>query len=104
MFTNLEESTVAIILVYCESNPIAPASTVAVLFIKLEPSISTVPSLIQAAPPYWALLLVKLELTILPETGILSWVTISAPPLLSLGLISPLPNAELLSNTELEIV
>ena len=73
------------------------------LFIKLELLISTVPSLIQAAPPYWALLLVKLEFIMVPEIGILPWVTTRAPPLLLLGVILPLPNAKLLSNTELEI-
>ena len=62
------------------------------------------PSQISTAPLKWALLLVKLESVIIPVISLPVSVTTIAAPLLLLGVISPLPNAEFLSNTQSDTV
>ena len=62
------------------------------------------PSQISTAPLKWALLLVKLESVIIPVISLPVSVTTIAAPLLLLGVILPLPNAEFLSNTQSDTV
>ena len=104
LLIKLELEIVTLGLPFAALISIAPPSTSAELLMNFEFIILMVPAQISIAPPYWALLLVNLVLLIVPVIALSVLVTSIAAPLLSFGVILPLPDAVLLSNTQLVIV